>query len=173
MSKVAEVSLPIDAAITPYFDRASFADSYSTDIGSDKRPALALYLDIVSRTPAWVDAMMGARNHIVSLFGLKDLGLLKRVDLSRPLSSYRIGDHVGIFTLQYISDDEVILGDSDRHLNARVSVRRVQADSSVKLQVSTVVHVHNLLGRVYMLAVVPAHRRIVPAILARHLEQNR
>lgn len=32
---------------------------------------------------------------------------------------------------------------------------------------TTVVHVHNLLGRVYMLAVKPWHRRIAPAVLSR------
>ncbi|HEY8706862.1 MAG TPA: DUF2867 domain-containing protein [Burkholderiaceae bacterium] len=33
--------------------------------------------------------------------------------------------------------------------------------------VSTVVHIHNLLGRVYMLFVAPVHRLIVPAVLGR------
>jgi Protein of unknown function (DUF2867) len=168
MNGVIEVSLPHNAAISAYLDGADFADSYSLDIGSDPRCALALYLDIVSRTPAWIDTMMTVRNRIVSLFGLKNLGALSRVDLDKPLDSYRTGDRVGIFSLQYISDDEIIVGDKDRHLDAKVSVRRERNGSSVTLQVSTVVHIHNLLGRTYMLVVVPAHRRIVPAILSRH-----
>ena len=33
--------------------------------------------------------------------------------------------------------------------------------------VTTVVHIHNLLGRVYMAVVTPFHRRIVPTMLRR------
>ncbi len=168
MSGVIEVSLPHDAAISAYLNGASFADSYSLDIGSDPRCALALYLDIVNRTPMWIDTMMMVRNRIVSLFGLKNLGALSRVDLNKPLDSYRVGDRIGIFSLHCISDDEIILSDKDRHLDAKVSVRRARTESSVTLQVSTVVHINNFLGRAYMLVVVPAHRRIVPAILSRH-----
>lgn len=33
---------------------------------------------------------------------------------------------------------------------------------------ATVVHIHKLLGRVYMLLVAPVHKRIVPAMLGRY-----
>ncbi|WP_447502740.1 DUF2867 domain-containing protein, partial [Acinetobacter pittii] len=33
------------------------------------------------------------------------------------------------------------------------------------LTVTTVVHIKNLLGRLYMVPVIPAHRKIVPATL--------
>jgi Protein of unknown function (DUF2867) len=172
MSAVVEIALPRNAAISSYYEGANFADSYAISIGADSRSALALYLDIVSRTPTWVDTMMSARNRLVSMFGLKNIGALKRVDLDKPLSSYRIGDRAGIFSLLYQSDDEVILGDSDRHLDAKVSVRRATQDAISSLQVTTVVHIKNGLGHAYMAVVAPAHRRIVPAVLTRYVTKQ-
>ena len=73
----------------------------------------------------------------------------------------RAGDLVGIFSIVYLSNAEVILCDIDKHLKVEVSVCKA-AD---KVSVSTVVHTHNTLGRIYMLFVAPLHRRIVPASL--------
>ena len=114
---------------------------------------------------------MRLRNRIVStFFGLKDLGPMDAVRADRPLAEYRVGDRVGIFTLLHLSDDEVVLGDFDKHLRARVSVCRTRLDGGAAFAVSTVVHVNNLLGRAYLFFVVPVHRRIVPAVMARGLE---
>ena len=110
---------------------------------------------------------MGLRNRIVALVGLKNLGGLRGVDPEKPLANYRPGQRVGIFTLISVSDDEVLLGDQDQHLDVVVSVLRLPLDSQGQREVafSTVVHVHGWLGRLYMLPVVPMHRRIVPAVL--------
>jgi hypothetical protein len=142
---------------------AHFHDSYRMAVAPDCRSALQFYLDTVVHTPAWVDRLMALRNAVVSRIGLKDLGALGAFDRSKPASAYRAGDRVGIFTLLHVSDDEVILGDSDRHLDVQVSVYR----SHGELAMSTVVHVHRMLGHVYMLFVAPVHRRIVPAVMRR------
>nr|WP_233224772.1 DUF2867 domain-containing protein [Thiomonas sp. X19] len=52
-------------------------------------------------------------------------------------------------------------------MDVKVSFCKVAEAGRNALAVSTVVHLHNLLGRVYMLLVAPIHRRIVPATLAR------
>ncbi len=164
-----EVPVPTDAAISSFYGGADFHDSYSIAIGADDdRSALALYLDVVAQTPKWIEAMMATRNRVVSMFGLKNLGALSSIERGKSVDEYTVGDRIGIFGLHHNSFDEAILGDSDRHLDAKVSVRRAAVDGILSLQVTTVVHIHNLLGRTYMAVVVPAHRRIVPAILARY-----
>ncbi|MBI3524076.1 MAG: DUF2867 domain-containing protein [Betaproteobacteria bacterium] len=131
------------------------------------RSALEIYLDVVCRTPAWVNFLMATRNHIVSLFGLKNLGHLGDGTRSKPVSAYRVGDRVGIFSLLSLTDEEIILGDSDKHLDVKVSVCKLNPGARESIAISTVVHIHNLLGRVYMFFVAPVHRLIVPATLAR------
>jgi hypothetical protein len=163
------VAVPVDAAIASFYPGSDFRDSYLIAIGNDRRSALAIYLDIVSRTPKWIDVMMTARNRAVSLLGLKNLGALGSVDRSKAEDAYCAGDRIGIFCLQQNTFDEIILGDADRHLDVKVSVRRAVVNDTTLLQVTTVVHIHNALGRVYMSVVAPAHRRIVPKMLARYV----
>lgn len=75
---------------------------------------------------------------------------------------------MGIFTLFENTFDEVILGDQDKHLDVFVGIqRRELPNHQVMLSVTTVVHVHNWLGRLYMLPVKPMHRIIAPAVLSR------
>ena len=168
------IPVPTGTEIHRHLPGAYFHDCYAQPAAEPLPPALAIYLNTVARSPAWVNAAMRLRNRIVStFFGLKDLGRMDAVRANRPLADYRVGDRVGIFTLLYLSDDEVVLGDFDKHLRARVSVCRTRLDGSAAFAVSTVVHVNNLLGRAYLFFVVPVHRRIVPAVMARGLDGAR
>ncbi|HEY0587344.1 MAG TPA: DUF2867 domain-containing protein, partial [Pseudoduganella sp.] len=82
----------------------------------------------------------------------------------KPASEYRVGDRAGIFSLLYLSEDEVLLGDSDKHLDVVLSVCKLPQGV---VSVSTIVHVHNWLGRLYMLPVTPLHKIIVKTMLKR------
>ena len=88
-------------------------------------------------------------------------------DESKPLADYRAGDRVGIFTIHSLTERELILTDSDTHLDAKISVRKTGSAAHPRAAVTTVVHVHNFLGRLYLVPVIPAHRLIVPAMMRR------
>ena len=105
---------------------------------------------------------MVLRNRIVTLFGLKNLGRLSGVDLSKPSSCYRPGDRVGIFTLLEKTEHEAPLGNDDKHLNVVVSVHKAfdSVSGGAVITVTTIVHVKNWMGRLYMLPVAPAHHVI-------------
>ena len=73
---------------------------------------------------------------------------------------------MGIFTLVENTPDEVLLGDSDKHLDVVLSVHCARAAGQpVRVTVTTVVHTKNRLGRLYMLPVKPMHRLISPSVL--------
>ena len=164
---VLATAVPPHSEIARHLPDSDFHDCYELAIAPTGRTALALYLDVVARTPGWVDRLMALRNRVAGWFGLKNLGHLNGATARRPASEYKLGDRVGIFSILYLSDEEVILGDKDKHLQVRVSVRKLAGPRSA-IAVATVVHIHNLLGRVYMLFVAPVHRRIVPAMLGRY-----
>lgn len=166
---IVAVPVPRDSEVATYLVGSDFHDCYEMPVAPTSRTALELYLDVVARTPGWVNQLMALRNRVVGLFGLKNLGHLNGSSAQRPASEYKLGDRVGIFSIVYLSDDEVILGDKDKHLQVRVSVRK-RAEPRSAIAVSTVVHIHKLLGRVYMLFVAPVHKRIVPAVLGRYRE---
>lgn len=163
--KPVSARVPRGSEIGRRLDGAHFHDCYAVPLHDDGRSALEFYLAVVARTPAWVNRLMALRNQAVGLFGLKNLGHLGAVDKRKPSSAYRVGDRVGIFTILYLTDEEVILGDSDAHLDVQVSVHKSTDERGGSLAVSTVVHIHNTLGRIYMLFVAPVHKRIVPAML--------
>ena len=157
--------VPVGSVLHRELSDAYFYDAFEMELPTDGKNALEIYLACVSRTPAWVEKLMMLRNRIVGLFGLKNLGQMARVAPGGDASQYKVGDRVGIFSLLHLADHEVVMTDDDHHLQVKVSVYRHACGKRVT--VSTVVHVKNLLGRIYMFVVVPFHKRIVPAVMAR------
>ncbi len=164
---VRTAGIPAGSEIGRRLAGAQFHDCFEIGLHGEERPALALYLAGVSRTPAWVNCLVALRNTVVRPIGLRNTGHLGAVDARKPVCAYRIGDRAGIFTVLFLTHDEVILGESDRHLDVQVSFHKCHSGGEPTLSVSTVVHVKNLLGRIYMLFVAPMHKFIVAAMLLR------
>ena len=100
------------------------------------------------------------------IVGLKDLGTLSGVAADKSELDYQPGDRVGIFTVIENTFDEALIGDDDKHLKVVLSVHRQEHAELVSITITTVVHVKNRLGSLYMLPVKPMHRLIAPAVLA-------
>jgi hypothetical protein len=163
-----ETSVPLDSRAAQWLPGASFHDAWCITSTRTERSAIEHFLAAVEKTPRWVHAAMSARNQLVQLVGLKHLGALDRLDPAREPAAYRPGDRIGIFTLYENTFDELLCGDRDKHLDVMLSVHRrlLPGGQAVELTLTTIVHVKNLLGRLYMLPVTPAHRWVAPAVLA-------
>ena len=159
------VSVPPNSQISQHLVDANFFDAFQINLTPCKRTALEIYLEVIAKTPSWISFLMALRNRAAPMFGIKNLGSLTNINYNKKSSEYQVGDRVGIFTIHSMTDDEVILTDSDQHLDAKISVCKTPSDAGNVVTVSTVVHVHNLLGHVYMFFVVPFHKRIVPSVL--------
>lgn len=162
---VHETAIPGDLKIADYIEDSYFADAWSVIAAEPDLTALGQFIKAMRATPWWVDVFMKLRNILVQLVGLKNLGGLAEVSPDKTETNYKVGDRVGIFTLYEITPDEVLFGDNDRHLRVTLSVgRERQSDGQTAVTVTTVVHVHNLLGKIYMLPVTPMHKLIAPAV---------
>jgi hypothetical protein len=171
MANVQASEVPSFSALRDSLRSAYFYDCYTVALPPDKRSPLELYLSVVSRTPRWIDFLMNVRNKIVAQFGLKNMGALSAIDQKKPAHAYRIGDQIGIFKLLELHEHEVILGETDTHLDVKISVAKQDQLGSTAIFVSTVVHVHNVMGRLYMFFVTPAHRIIAPATISQVTSQ--
>lgn len=160
-------TLPAGSALHADLPGADFHDCLRLDLDPGDHSPIDVALLTLFRSPPWVNAAMGLRNRVAGLVGLKNLGHLNGFDPARPGASYRVGDRIGIFTLMAISEHEVVMGDSDKHLDVKVSVLKHREQGRGSVVMSTVVHIHNRLGRVYMALVGPMHKLIAPAVLAR------
>lgn len=162
-----EATAPRNSRAASLLPGAYFHDAWAIAPAAPDLDALEQFLRVAARTPRWIDALMRIRNRIVGHFGLKNLGSLSQIPLNKKSSEYVVGERVGIFTLISKTDDEVLLGDDDKHLKVVVSVHKGSggADSAPVVTVTTVVHVKNWLGKLYMVPVAPAHRVIARAMV--------
>ncbi|WP_294993482.1 DUF2867 domain-containing protein [uncultured Stenotrophomonas sp.] len=152
--------------LRPRLAGAGFVHACQARTRRDGRSALQAYRDMAATIPGWFDGLMALRNHGMRLLGMKDLGSLRAVqDTRSPLP----GQRLGIFTLQSLEHDAIVLEDDDRHLRVQLALQW-QGDM---LEVATVVHTHNAFGRLYMLPVAPVHRLIVPHLLRRQVQAYR
>jgi len=163
---VVQTTIPQHSVISKSAVDAYFFDSYSFSTQYQGHNALGIWLAHAASTPKWVNFLMTCRNAIVSRMGLKHLGQLGDFEAKKLTDEYQVGDSVGIFTLVHLTDNEIILSDSDKHLDVQVSVYKVDIESNL-ISISTVVHVHNIFGKIYMLLVKPMHKMIVPSSIKR------
>lgn len=160
-----KTTVPLGSRIAAQVPGSYFHDAWRVQVSESNLSALEQYLKAAQATPRWVSVCMTLRNKVVGLFGLKNLGKLENVHPDKKPGTYKAGDRVGIFTLYENTFDEVLLGDKDKHLDVMLSVYRSVADGCEFITITTVVKVHNTLGRLYMMPVTPMHRVIVPSVL--------
>jgi hypothetical protein len=175
LTQTVEVSqVPANALIAKELNQASFYDCYSLTVPSHfYTSALDLYLKTVGQTPAWFNFLMTLRNKVVKCFGLKDLGGINQLNRQKSASEYELGDRVGIFSMIANSTQEVLLADNDKHLRVVLSVYQHPNTINSLLttySVTTVVHIHNGWGKLYMLPVKPMHQFMVPIVFAKALQ---
>jgi Protein of unknown function (DUF2867) len=99
---------PSDSAIRALLPGAQFYDVWVVEAGDPSLSPLSHFLKAAAQTPSWVNQLMGVRNWVVGLVGLKNLGSLPAV---RSEETYEPGQRAGIFTLISNSESEVLLGD--------------------------------------------------------------
>ncbi|MFM7446888.1 MAG: DUF2867 domain-containing protein, partial [Tabrizicola sp.] len=123
-------TLPRASSLWSLHQPGDFLDCYSVPSTLTPRQAAERGLAL----PGWADALLRLRNTLVRPFGLKT------GEPDKP-----------IFPTCLETDDELVLGTDDKHLNFRIGVIR----NGGRIYMSTWVHPHNLWGRGYLAAVMP------------------
>ena len=124
--------------------------------------------------PKWGKKMFVFRNKVVGLLGLKTGSETKKQQMEKDVTC-EVGEHIGIFKVFDKTNNEIILGEDDKHLDFRVSLLfdkdKEDPDDKRSLTISTTVKFHNWLGVLYFLPVRPFHKLIVPAMLKNMIGQ--
>lgn len=139
---------------------AQFADAYAMTVTGQSLDAMTAANRAFGRAPAWVNGLLRIRNAVVAPLRLK----AGHLEINTPAKT------VGIFPLLHRSDQQMILGLDDRHLDFRLRVDVAELGHGAQtVTATTVVKTHNLLGRVYLWIILPFHRVIVKTMLAQAL----
>jgi hypothetical protein len=153
------VAVPEGGLAAARFPCVDYADAYAVSLPPGVS-ARTFAEAVLASSPRWVAGLMALRNAIV-----RPLGLIATRPALEHAAANGGGARIGIFPVLAEAGDEVLLGLDDRHLDFRLSAR-VLADGRERLGVvATLVGFHGALGRAYFVAVRPAHRLIVPAML--------
>lgn len=157
------VSLPRESAIAKAYASTNLADAYSIELppGASSNPELLARFIFAHQAP-WISSLMTVRDALVASFGLKTAKHLASLDTESGTG------RLSIFKIYSTSPTEVILGEDDKHLDFRLSILcSGQSSLGAKrhLTLSTVVHCHNRLGRLYISLIAPFHRLVVQSNL--------
>jgi hypothetical protein len=146
-----------------HFGAGDFLDSQIAPVADPSLHAADIAILTFFTMPKWVLALLWLRNVLVKPFGLKiDNGHEYAPPTREELIS---GRYKGMFAIDFVSEEEITFGTNDGHLDFRVSVMRTR-EPARHAAISTWVRPHNLLGRLYLVAVYPFHKLIVWRMLA-------
>ena len=134
--EVKRTDLSPESALHDRIGADDFLDCFSAPSTLPAREAA----EIIVEFPSWARFLLVIRRAVTAPFGLSNDG---------PKAK----DKLGIFPVELDSEEEVIAGFNDKHLDFRVSVR--SKDGEVSL--ATWVHPHNFAGRLYLAAILPFH----------------
>jgi len=177
--KVTKVSVPSNSILSNTdFD---FVDCYKGQY-SDRDNSIAskdIGKAFFTSAPSWTAALFKLRNKVVSAFGLKIPEQTQ--NRQEQLNDFECepGERLGLFQVFGKTENEVILGEDDKHLNFRISLLKGDSpnEAGVKdLTISTTVKFNNGFGKLYFLPVKPFHQIIVPTMLKgiiKQLEEGR
>ncbi len=165
--ELVECDLPLASALQAHWVAAAyFHDSYRAPLAIPCASVVDIFFGIFGHNPRWVTLALLWRNRVVKAFGLL---VPADADITHPArrQTYAVGDNIGPWPIFSISENELIAGRDNSHLDFRVSIHREPGSPGPFVVVSTVCVVHNLFGKVYLYVVVPFHRWGVKYLITR------
>ncbi len=139
--------------------RADHVDAVAVDLPTGTTAVEFTRVAVVSR-PDWIDRLLGLRDAIVG-----PLGLRTQVRVAPEQIEIIAGRRFGPFKVLSVADDEVLVGDDDKHLRFRTSFAVRGGDGETEGIFTTIVVHENFAGRVYFALIKPFHNIVVASVL--------
>ena len=163
MRRVQTVEIPRESRLKSALPRTDYADAYQVTLPDTLPVDLdQLPRQVLTAGPAWA-------HYLMRLVGPTSAG---RRNASQSGQLHRLGESQGPLQVFERTDDEVIVGRNDRHLDFRISFLCPQRQTAHLLTMITVVQCHGQLGRLYFALIAPFHRMVAPAVLGQFAQQS-
>lgn len=152
MKQVIEEQTKLTASQNQLFQKIDFHDTFATTNHEDTLEEITNH--IFNTTPNWIKALFTLRNNIARLIGLK-------TEIPKDYNeNFKVGGYLKKFKIYALSENEVILGADDTHLNFRAIVMN-NHKAVFNIKVITLVEYNNQKGKIYMGFIKPFHRLVV------------
>ncbi len=111
--------------------------------------------------PFWIETLLALRDFFARKIGLKTRDVF-------TTSSGKKLDLVGFFPVCEETNEKIILGFNDWHLDFRLIFEQIKLqDNKAIIKATTLVKPHNIFGKAYLSLISPFHKMIVPRVLKR------
>jgi hypothetical protein len=151
---------------------AYFRDSYRAPLSRKELGIVDVFFGIFAHQPLWMKLILIVRNKVASLAGL-DAPTASEIFHVEIKDRYVVGEKIGVWPIFSLSEDEIVAGRNNKHMDFRLSVLKVLDGDRTSVVVSTICTVHNLAGKLYLFFVVPFHRHGVRKLMANALAVRR
>jgi hypothetical protein len=169
---VVECDVPSGSMLSrELIERAYFRDSYRAPLSRRELGIVDIFFGIFAHHPLWMKLLLIVRNKVASLAGL-DAPTASEILHLEIKDRYGVGEKIGVWPIFSLSENEVVAGRNNKHMDFRLSVLKV-TDGDKSVVVSTICTVHNLFGKLYLFFVVPFHKYGVRKLMASALAARR
>jgi Protein of unknown function (DUF2867) len=158
--------VPRESGLDPAVVAAAyFKDAYSAPLHRAEMTMPGLFFCLFGHHPLWIKRVLILRNRIAGWCGL---AVPAAADIMTPkiMSDYHVGDTIGPWPIFALSDNELVAGRDNGHLDFRLSILRITGDGAPRVVVSTICSVHNLAGKAYLFFIIPFHKWGVKRLMA-------
>jgi hypothetical protein len=138
-------------------ESAWFRDSYRTRLQRPHAGIVDIFVAIFAHHPWWMKAALIVRNKLAALFGL-DVPSVSEIMHPQFKSSYAAGEKIGVWPMYSITENEIVAGRDNKHLDFRLSVLKTNDGEAASVTVSTICMVHNVYGKIYLYFIIPFHK---------------
>ena len=149
-----------------------FRDSYRVPLSRSELGIVDIFFAIFAHRPLWMKLLLIVRNKVASLAGV-DAPSASEILHVEIKDRYAIGEKIGVWPIFWLSENEVVAGRNNKHLDFRLSVLKVPDGDRTSVVVSTICSVHNLSGKLYLFFIIPFHRYGVRKLMANALAARR
>ena len=141
MKKVKEEHIQLIDKWKDLLTNIHFTDTYATTNHVNNIEEITNL--VFNTTPKWIETLFEIRNYLVNIIGIKT------TVPPNYSTHFKVGGYIKFFKIFEISNDEIILGANDSHLNFRVIVSNDHS-KDVNIKLITLVAYNNNIGRIYM-----------------------
>lgn len=160
LSKENPIEVPVDLPHTCLKD-ADWADAFEYISPVTYENSRAAAENSLTNFPSWIESLLNLRDFFAKKIGLKT----RDTFTSSPNKQL---DLIGFFPVCEETNERIILGFNDWHLDFRLIVEQVKLqDNKAKIRATTLVKRNNIFGKAYLSLISPFHKLIVPRVLKR------
>jgi Protein of unknown function (DUF2867) len=170
---ITECDIPMSSILPrQLIESAYFWDSYRAPQVRPQASMADIFFGIFGHHPSWMKALLIFRNTAAAWCGLEAPTVSEITD-ARSKAVYVEGDKIGPWPIFSLTDDELVAGRDNKHLDFRLSLLRESHDGVPSIVVSTICTVHNAAGKIYLFFIVPFHKRGVRLLIRRAILSGR